>query len=101
MNNLGDVEGVTDTEDESARSERDLVGMLSRMTMRHAGRSSDLIRMAISNLQMAAQVDPRVGPICSRAIAALSGPASAERDTTGVYRGSGGGALRGIDSRRG
>lgn len=100
MDNLGEVEGVTDNSDNNDRSDRDLVGMLSKMTMRHQNRSGDLIKMAISNLQMAAQVDPRVARICDKAIAALSGPETGERNTTSVDKNSGGGAMSSIAVRR-
>jgi hypothetical protein len=101
MDNLGSLPGVTDdSSDDNTRSDRDLVGALSKMTMRHKSRSFDLIKMAISNLQMAAQVDSRVAPICDKAIAALSGPMSGERNTTSIDRDSGGGAVSSIPIRR-
>lgn len=100
MDNLGTLDGVTDESDNNDRSERDLVAQLSKMTMRHKNRSADLIKQAIALLQMAASVDERVGPVCDKAIVALQGPRSGERDTTSVDRDSGGGAMQGISVRR-
>jgi hypothetical protein len=93
MDNLGELDGVTDNSDDNDRSDRDLVGQLARMTARHRGRAPELVRQAISNLRLAAQLDSRLAPVIDKAIAALSGPEASERDTTSVDKNSGGGAL--------